>query len=136
MRYIPPDDLIFEWERVREGLSVVKKNSSEDWLPEDVYMSLKINQSSLYIEEDKDGEYLGFFIAQILPMYHGKRLHIWIAHSANKQPMLRTFLRSIRELAAQTGMKKITYTSPRDEWDSVSPRGGFNKQQTTYALDL
>lgn len=136
MRYVHPDQLIAEWERIRAGLLEVQKNSVEDWLPEDVYMSLKTNNSALYIEEDQDGQYLGFFIAQVLPTFHGKRLHVWCAHSATGKPLLRVFLRSIRELAEQVGTSKITFTSPRSEWQSVSGRGGFKAAQTTYELAL
>lgn len=136
MRFIPPNDLIFEWERVRTGLIEVKKHSTEDWLPEDVYMSLKTNNSALYIAEDKEGEYLGFLIVQLLPTFHGKRLHVWCAYSNNDKPLLRLFLRDLHDMAKQGGANKITFTSPRDEWLAVGKRGGFKPANTTFELVL
>lgn len=136
MRYVPPESLVFEWEKVKTGLARVKQHSSEDWLPEDVYMSLKLNNSSLYIAEDKDGEYLGFLILQILPMFHGKRLHVWCAYSNDDKPLLRLFLRQMHELAKTAGASKITFTSPREEWMTVGKRGGFRPSQTTFELNI
>jgi hypothetical protein len=136
MRYISPEALIFDWPTVKPGLEKVKEYTSEDWLVEDVYMSLKTNNSALYVEEDEHGDYLGFFIAQILPTYHGKRLHVWCAYAVDGKPMMRVFLRDLKDLAAQTGVKKITFTSPRDEWLIVAKRGGFKPAQITYELPV
>lgn len=136
MRYIPPDDLIFEWEHVRAGLLEVKKHSAEDWLPEDVYMSIKLGQASLHMAEDKEGGYLGFMVLQLLPTYHGKKLHVWCAYGNNNQPVLRLFLNEMKTLAKNAGAKEITFTSPRDEWLAVGKRGGFEPGHTTFKVSI
>jgi hypothetical protein len=136
MRLVPPDQLIYEWERVRAGLLRVQENSVEDWIPEDIYMSLKLNNSALYLIEDKAGDYLGFMILQVLPTFHAKRLHVWCGYSTNEQPLLRIFLREVKEIAKQCGCKSVTFTSPRDEWEKVAGRGGFKGRQTTYELEV
>lgn len=136
LRHIKPDDLIFEWERVRAGLLEVMKHSAEDWLPEDVYLSLKTGNSALYVAEDAQGDYLGFVVLQVLPMFHGKRLHVWCAHSTNTRWLVRTFNTDVQALAKEIGAKKVTFTSPRPEWQRVALRGGFKPSQTTYEISL
>ncbi len=136
MRYISPDDLIFEWERVRAGLLEVQKNSGDDWLPEDVYSTLKGGHSSLHIAEDKHGDYLGFVVLQLLPTFHGKRLHVWCAYSATNRPLLRILLAGLRDMAKNAGAYKITFSSAREEWFDACKRGGFEPTQTTFELRL
>jgi hypothetical protein len=136
MRFIPPEDLIFEWERVRAGLLEVQKGSGDDWLPEDVYLTLKAGQASLHIAEDKHGDYLGFVVLQLLPTFHGKRLHVWCAYSATSRPLMRILLAELREMATAAKAHKITFSSARNEWLGVCKRGGFEATQTTFELKL
>lgn len=136
MRHIPAQDLIYEWERVRAGLLEVQKHSVEDWLPEDVYMTIKQGGATLWMAEDEQGDYLGFVILQVIPTFHSKRLHVWCAYGNNNRPVLRRFLGEIKELAKQAGARKITFLSPRDEWLAVGKRGGFKPTQTTFELEI
>ena len=129
MNLILPDNLARVWERVRAGLLEVQKHSVEDWIPEDVYMALKTGQAALYMHDR------AFLIAQLLPTYHGKRLHVWCAYNDGK-PGLRIFLRHLKALAVEAGASKITFMSPRDEWLSVGKRGGFRPTQTTFELEV
>lgn len=136
LRYIKPEDIGYEWERVRAGLEVVKKATSDDWLPEDLYMGLRMNNAALHIGEDEHGDYLGFLILQLVPMYHGTKLHVLCAYSATNRPLMRAFLPQIVEIGAKAGAKKITFASKRDEWESASARLGFNPGQTSYEMDI
>ena len=129
MKLIFPDDLITVWDRVREGLVEVQKYSAEDWIPEDIYMAIKTGNAALYVADS------GFLVMQLIPMFHGKRLHVWCAYN-NGKPMLRTTLAFVKELAQEAGAKKITFMSPRDEWLSVGKRGGFKPTQTTFELEV
>lgn len=136
MRFVPADQLLAEWERVRAGLLKVQEHSADDWLPEDIYMSLKTGGSSLYVAEDGAGGNLGFLILQLLPTFHSKKLHVWCAYSNDGKPLLRVFLRTLRDLAANAGATKITFSSPRDEWLSVGKRGGFTPTQCMFELNI
>lgn len=136
MRFVPAEQLRGEWERVRAGLVKVQEHSADDWLPEDIYMSLKTGNSSLHIAEDGNGDYLGFLILQLLPTFHSKKLHVWCAYSNDGKPLLRTFLRALREMATHAGATKITFSSPRDEWLSVGKRGGFLPTQCMFELSI
>lgn len=129
MQLVQPDDLFRVWERVRVGLLEVLKHSAEDWLPEDVYMAIKSSNAALYMADR------GFLILQLIPMYHGKRLHVWCAFNDGR-PALRVFLNAVKGIAKEAGAKKITFSSPRDEWLSVGKRGGFRPAQTIFELEL
>lgn len=135
MRYVPPEQLLAEWERVRAGLLAVQEHSADDWLPEDIYMSLKTGNASLHVAED-GSDYLGFLILQLLPTFHSKKLHVWCAYANDGKPLLRVFLRTLRDLAANAGATKITFSSPRDEWLSVGKRGGFTPTQCMFELTI
>lgn len=136
LRPIEAKDLSFEWERVRAGLLVVKQATTDDWLPEDVYMSLRQGGATLYMGEDDDGDYLGFLVLKLLPLFHGSKVEIWCAYSATKRPLMRTFWPQIQVLAKQVGAQKITFASARSEWGAGAKRLGFNPAQTTYEYNL
>lgn len=136
LRPIPPKDLIYEWERVRAGLVEVKKATTDDWLPEDVYMSIKQGGAALYVGEDDHGDYLGFVVLRLTPTFHGSRLDVWAAHSATNTPLLARFLPEIEAVARQAGAQSIGFTSARHEWARVADRLGFVARQTSYEFTL
>ena len=136
LRPIAPKDLCFEWERVRAGLVEVKKATTDDWLPEDVYMSLKSGGATLYVGEDEAGDYLGFVVLRYVPTFHGARLEVWCAHAASNTPLLARFWPEIQAVATQAGAGVIGFSSARPEWQSVAERLGFAAKQTTYEFTL
>jgi hypothetical protein len=136
LRIIQPSEISFEWERVREGLIKLKPTTADDWMPEDIYMSIRQGQAALYVGEDEQGEYQGFLIMQVIPMFHGAKLHVWCAYSAAKQPLMRTYFSQLQDIARQVKAKKITFSSNREEWEIVSRRIGFRPAQMTYEFDL
>lgn len=136
LRAIEPRDLSFEWERVRLGLLEVKKATTDDWLPEDVYMALRQGGAYLYVGEDEHGDYLGFLVMRLTPTFHGSKVEIWAAHSATSRPLMREFWPQIREVARRAGAGKISFSSARDEWAAAAKRLGFTPKQVTYEFDL
>lgn len=136
LRPIAPKDLIFEWDRVRAGLLEVKKATTDDWLPEDVYMCIKSGGAVLYVGEDDHGDYLGFVVLRFVPTFHGATLNVWCAHSVATGWMMRRFWPDIRKVAQGAGANKISFTSTRDEWLTAADRLDTATQQTTYEFTL
>jgi hypothetical protein len=137
LRYVEPKDISFEWDRVREGLLAIKPTTSDDWLPEDIYTAIKGGHCALHIGEDEEGNYLGFLVMQLIPSFHGQKLHIWCAYAATKKPLMRMFFPQIQDIARQAKATKISFSSMRDEWERVSKRLlGFKQGQTSYEFDL
>lgn len=136
LRAIEPADIAFEWERVRAGLLIVKHATTDDWLPEDVYMAIKTGAAHLFMAEDQDGDYLGFVVLKLVNTFHGKRLDVWAAYCSGKQPAIRIYLPKIKELAKRAGASVIGFSSARPEWSKAAPRYGFKPAQVTYELSL
>jgi hypothetical protein len=136
LRPIPPAEIAYEWELVRAGLLEVKKATTDDWLPEDVYMSIKQGQAALFVGEDEHGDYIGFVVLKLVNTYHGKRLDIWAAYCSGKQPAMRIYLPKIKALALAAGAQSIGFSSARPEWQAAAARIGFKPVQTTYELAL
>jgi hypothetical protein len=136
LKPIATSDLHFEWERVRAGLLIVKGTTSDDWLPEDVYMMLMTGAASLYVGEDETGEYLGFMVLQAQPMFHGRKLHVMCAYSATSRQLMRTAWAELQQLAKQISATKITFISNREEWNRVAPRLGCMPAQTQYEFEV
>jgi len=136
LRVIEPQHLAAEWDRVRAGLVEVKKATNDDWLPEDVYMSLRQGQSALYIGTGAVGEYLGFLVLRLVPTFHSAELEIWCAYAATKTPLMRRFLPHIKAVAKKAGATGITFASARDEWAAGARLLGAVPTMTTYKLPL
>lgn len=136
LRSINAKDIGNEWEIVRAGLLVVKQTTTDDWLPEDVYMLLKNGAATLYIGEDDHGDYLGFIVLRLIPTFHGSKVEVWCAHSATKAPLMRTYWPEIQTIAKQVGADKITFSSAREEWQTAAKRLGFAPKQTSYEFTL
>jgi hypothetical protein len=136
LRVIEPGHLGAEWDRVRAGLVEVKKATTDDWLPEDVYMALRQGQAVLYIGEGAGHEYLGFLVLRMVPTFHGKRIDIWCAYSSTPMPLMRRFWPHIKAVARNAGADAIGFSSARDEWAVAAHRLGFVPQQVTYEFNL
>lgn len=125
------------WDRIRTGLVEVKKETTDDWLPEDVYMSLKNAASSLYIGEDENGEYLGFLVLRHVATFHSSKVEVWAAYSATKVPLMAMAWKELLEITANVGATKIRFSSAREEWRQVAPRLGFvQAKQVSYEFTL
>lgn len=136
LRSIEPANIGDDWERVRAGLVEVKRATTDDWLPEDVYMCLKNGHAVLYIGEDEHGDYLGFLVMRKVLTFHGAKVEIWCAHSATKRPLMRMFWPDIEAIAKQAGANAITFSSAREEWQRAATRLGFVAKQISYEFTL
>jgi hypothetical protein len=136
LRLIDPKDLSFEWERVRAGLAEVKKHTSDDWLPEDVYMSVRQGHAALYVGEDDHGDYLGFLVMRLTNGFHSSSLEIWCAYAATKRPLMARFFPEIQKIAKQAGAGRITFLSAREEWLVAGRRLGFKPVQMKYECNI
>lgn len=136
LRVIEPKHLAAEWDRVRAGLVEVKKATTDDWLPEDVYMALRQGHAVLYVGEDPGRAYLGFVVLRKVPTFHGARIDIWCAYSATRTPLMRRFWPHIKAVAKNAGADTIGFSSARDEWATAARRLGFEPKQVTYEFNL
>lgn len=136
LRPIEAKDISFEWDRVRTGLLAIKAIAPDDWLPEDVYVSLRSSASTLYIGENDHGDYLGFLVLRLIHGFHCTKVEVWCAYSATSTPLMRRFFPEIQQLAKSVGASLISFSSSRDEWASAAKRLGFRAKQVNYEFTL
>lgn len=135
LRSVEAKDIGREWDRVRTGLLEVKQHTTDDWLPEDVYMTLRNAGATLYIGENESG-YLGFIVLRLVQTFHGSKVEVWCAHSVSKKPLMRTFWPEVQAIAKQVGADRISFSSAREEWQVTAKRIGFKQKQVSYEFTL
>lgn len=133
--FIHPDQLHAYWPTIRPGVESVMRESGNGWIPEDVYLSLKLQQSTLHVGY-VDNRYQGFVVLTPTKVHDGSNLHIWLTYSEPSATMLPTFFPAIRECAEAMRAKRITFHSSRPGWARVAPTLGFEATQTIYECEV
>lgn len=126
--FVPSTDIRNVWEKVKDGLKVVRERTNEKWLDEDVYCALKTNNAQLFMFDN------GFCILQNIKdeWTNEPTLHIWITYHGTLDDVTDDFHSKLRELAHNIGSKRITFTSPR-RWDR---RSGAKIKSINYEIEL
>jgi len=133
--WINPVNLHHVWPRIREGLEKVRANTSENWLPEDIYAAIKAGISHLHV--GMLGErYEGFIVTTPSVAADGPVLHIWACYSAADIGLLDDGIEQIETWAVAMNAKRITFHSPRKGWDKAGEKIGFRPVSTIYAKEV
>ena len=118
MIYVKPQELQEVWNLVKEGLEKINNKISDNWIPEDVYYSIKSGESSLYLFYDNDN-YEGFTVLTINQSYNYPILFIWCFYSNSFTNAPTKYWPEIQEVAHNIGAKKIQFNSPRKGWEKM-----------------
>lgn len=134
LEWVNPNNLHDWWPQIREGLEKVKKHG-DNWLVEDVYLSIKHGQSNIHIGTVA-GDYRGFLVTQQLQGYDGPILHIWACYSSDRKEadLLTLGMAYIEEWATNIKAKRITFHSPRKGWEKNTL--GFKPVQIIYSKEV
>jgi hypothetical protein len=131
--YIPPTQLREVWPVVREGVGIVCDMGSAGWIPEDMYMAIANNHSTLHVCY-KGNEYLGFMVLTPTNDYNGTNLHIWATYSNKPEiGILEYGILEINQLACRINARNITFDSKRKGWAKTGEKLGFEPTTTRYA---
>lgn len=119
---IQPAGLRAAWPRVRESLDAVLAKAADDWIPEDVYHSLKCGDAACHIATNDTG-YAGILVTTLARAeFSGTpALHVWIAHNAGNADVFEAGLGLLRQMARKAGASRITFGSPRLGWAKRFP---------------
>ena len=112
------------WPWVKAGLEATIKKCNDDYLAEDVYVSLRQSVSYLYTIEDK-----GFVILQRHVDPDGPVLFVWCLHAPGFMPRADEIMADIDELARSIGATLIRHHSPRGAWERI---GYFKPKSVVY----
>ncbi len=132
LRFIPKEDLRYEWPWIRKGLERILESSSQHWLPEDVYMALKTESAEAF-RGVLEGETAGFVILQKHQSLDGTELFIWAAHTMEDG---RDFYEDIEQIAKDVGAKRVVFWSNRMGWRRLAKRYGFTPSNVRYTKEL
>lgn len=132
--YIPPSELHDYWFLVKPGLLEVKINSSDGWIEEDVYSSLRNGQSTLHIGF-VDGEYSGFLVLSKQQGYDAMRLFVWCCYAKTEHDPIALFVDDLLAMARSIKARQITFGSKR-RWEKRLKQYGFEPMTTIYAMEV
>lgn len=145
------------WPFLRRGLDAIVQKVHPDWIPEDVYVSLRANNAQAYIIYG-EGTPVGFLIAYLerRSFNNALDLFIWagwslpmkememLGFNAGQTLMIEQYaVNHLRTLAQQQGeakpedkIRKIMYLSPRPGMSRRAEKWGFHKTLVRYELEV
>lgn len=114
---VEPAALRAHWPNISASLEAIQAKAPEDWIREDVYLAIKTGRAACIAALD-DGGYAGVMVLteRVAEFSGEKSLHVWIAHNRRDGDIFQAGLAQLRQMAAQSGAKKITFGSPRVGW--------------------
>lgn len=126
---VAPDGLGAVWPRLRAPLATIE--APDGWLPEDVYVTLKMGGATLYLIVIDDKE-VGFLILRNVKDFDGARLHIWLLYANSDVDVMAEFSDQLDEIARGINASTITFGTTRRGWEKVAPRYHFSVRETIY----
>lgn len=135
LRPVQQTELSQYWPLIKAGVEKIAEHSVDDWIVEDVYMSIKQGASFLYVAFVAS-YYVGFLVVTPTIGWTGPQLHVWLCYNRGERDVLETFLPTLRQIAKERGAQKITMTSPRRGWEKRAIELGFGRGQTHYQLEV
>ena len=133
LEYVHPDRLRDWWNAIRPGVEEIRKDASDDWIPEDVYAAIRAGTSQLHVVT-MGGDYAGFVV--ITPTFtefsKERVLHVWLAYSSGDYDIWEPTLDELKRSARAAGIKVITCTSTRRGF----AKRGFEQKYISYEMRL
>lgn len=128
LKPVAPHELRGVWSWIKAGLEETIEKCGEDYLAEDVYVSIRGGVSFLYTIEDK-----GFVILQKHTDPHGPVLFVWCIWGVGMMPQADQIMAELDELARGIGARLLRHHSPLKAWTRL---GYFKPVSTVYERKL
>jgi hypothetical protein len=126
--YIQPNDLRNWWQWVRVGLEVIKRKSTEPWIPEDVYTDCYTQRSMLWVFK-MNNRPVGFVVLQPV----ADTIHVWCAYAYEDGIVDECWAHTI-EIAQSGDAKQITFDSNRRGWERMAKKLNFRPRRWVREL--
>lgn len=115
IRYIPKEGLNRVWQFYREGILQIMSFGGVSFIPEDVYLHLRLGKAQLYRVGDE-----GFFVVErVEDLFTNEfSMNVWLmwfkpGHGIPYKPELIAYL---DQLKVALGCNRITFTTMREAW--------------------
>tara|TARA_R100000458_G_scaffold53886_1_gene56517 strand:- start:6334 stop:6777 length:444 start_codon:yes stop_codon:yes gene_type:complete len=133
---IPQDEVRYSFEKIEPHLKKIIKKSYSDWIPSDVYLSLRDEESDLYMFYDED-IYIGFIITQFIKNRSGEgTLFIWASYQKPEYNYRDIGFTFVDKLAEQLNAVAIEFASSRQGWKTEAPKAGYELISYTFRKEL
>lgn len=140
--YVQPKDLQHAWANIKPSVSRIALRYETDWIPEDVYASLRSGESQLFLVGDGRGFVV---LKKNLNQYTGESsLFVWVGSyfDADKHgpdftvDEKNALTAQLCEMAKSAGATSVMFESPRRGWDKIALEMGWKPVMTTWKVDV
>ena len=134
--HIPVEDVRVAYERIEQDLHKIRKKSYADWIPADVYASLKKAESDLHIGYIKD-EYVGFLVTCFTVDSGGEPvLSIWAGYQKPGYTFLEEAMDKMNKIAEKFNVTAIEFASSRKGWGKLANKLGYDMVCNLYRKEM
>jgi hypothetical protein len=133
---VNPVELHAWWPLVRPGLERVRTKARASWLNEDIYTAVRTGRATMHVGYI-DQSYAGVLVLAINadPFTAEKSLLLWAVYTCH--PMaIGCGLADVKAMAAQAGVRKLTFHSPRRGWNRRLAAEGFGLSEMKFERNL
>lgn len=133
---IPPEKIKAAYNIIEKDLQKVISKSYSDWIPADVYSSLRNKNSELVVAYEEEN-YAGFLVLSILNEFGGeKKLFVWVAYANPEYNIAEETFDFLSRAAKNSNLVAIEFDSSRSGWMRVAKQQGYKAISTTYRKEV
>jgi len=123
--FVPQEDVRKWWSTIKTGLDEIKEKNPGDWIVEDVYADLFHQKSMLWVAME-DNRFVGFLVLQQI----GQEIDIWAVWALeNDYQRVEKGLQFIKNMARNSDVKYLTFSSHRQGWQRRASHYGFRPRK-------
>ena len=136
LEHIPLEDIRCAYVRIEEGLHEITKKTYADWIPADVYASLKAGNSDVHIGYIKD-EYAGFMVTSFTTDSGGEPvLFIWTGYQKPGYCFMEEAFGIMDKIAEEFNTTAIEFSSSRNGWKTIAKNLGYEMVTQLYRKEV
>ena len=133
---IPTEDVRAAYTNIEADLRTVMRKSYSDWIPADVYASLREGKAELVVAYKKE-QYAGFLALSMLNDFSGeKKLFIWVAYANPKYNIVAETFKFLDNIAENSNLIAIEFDSSRSGWMRTAKQHGYEAITRTYRKEV
>jgi hypothetical protein len=132
----PIEEVRCAYERIESDLNIIRKKSYSDWIPADVYLSLRTGRSTLYMFYKEDS-YVGFLVCSISTDTSGElTLFVWATYQKPEYNYIEVGFEVLDKLALEKNAKAIEFHTSRPGWEKTAGAQGFKLTSYIYKKEV
>lgn len=130
LEFVDPVYLHEAWPLVRGALDRHCAEHRPEWIPEDVYLELKLGRNQLFLGR---GGADGFMIVTTMQDTRGGLFWIWYAEGRGQGA---SYFPQILDMARVAGCNRIAFATPLPFWDTHCEKFGFKLARKIFEREV